>query len=414
MLKITPSQSPEFCLAITEASYEQGIEKSNLLLKKQFPEAEVVDEATFRGWRIILIKSEDQLSVAFRGTDVWHNWAGNFYHEFFGDWPATTQQMERQINEWENRLGSKVTLFCAHSGAAIFCNAVRKIEEIARVMFNPHKACTGKGQINLATSNDELTIHCLGFSKDPHSEIKKYEILGPGGHSLSSFKQYLENKDWGEIAPNSSIIFENLQQQSLDTQAEPEATLLEPQDLGHLQEDLLAKQELLQKALDYSAFMENLSHASSTLASKIHHILIQEYKDKEHSDELKQKRNELFQHGDCLSEEIRCPSRISSSTALAQTLFSHFHPKQGIRFIEEIEHLTREYDTQIKQISTDLNSTEAVDLLLKTQLNQLNLLDEYQQHAYKKLVKTQQQIAKKLRKLEFICSSVSYISTITQ
>src|SRR3989344_4778291 len=128
MNTIVPPQNPEFCLAITEASYEQGIKKSNRLLKNQFPEAEVLDEAAFRGWRMILIKNGDQLSVAFRGTAVWHNWAGNLYHELFGDWAPTTRHMEGKIDEWENRLGLKVSLLCAHSGAAIFCNAVRKTE----------------------------------------------------------------------------------------------------------------------------------------------------------------------------------------------------------------------------------------------------------------------------------------------
>ena len=60
MNKITPPQSPEYCRAIAEASYISDIGEATEFLHQQFPDAKVLEEASVRGWRFILVKNKDQ------------------------------------------------------------------------------------------------------------------------------------------------------------------------------------------------------------------------------------------------------------------------------------------------------------------------------------------------------------------
>ncbi len=66
MPKPKPPQSPDYCVALNQASYAQDMQEANTLLQSRYPDAKIVAEQSFKQWKVCLVKQGDQLSAVFR------------------------------------------------------------------------------------------------------------------------------------------------------------------------------------------------------------------------------------------------------------------------------------------------------------------------------------------------------------
>ncbi|PIS03197.1 MAG: hypothetical protein COT85_04025 [Chlamydiae bacterium CG10_big_fil_rev_8_21_14_0_10_42_34] len=419
-----PPQSPEFCWAASEASYEKSLTQSNDYLTQRFPNAKVLAEDSIRGWRFILIENNGQLTVATRGTDKLHNWIWNIWHELVGNFFDTTQKIERLYNNWEQEFNGKITLQTAHSGGAKLCAHVRKDDqEFSSVFFNAHKSENNPNHIYLATSGDILTLAALVMSDDLESKIKNYKIVGPGGHSLDDFEIYVKGKKWADLDETSkeflSDELKGLRGSQLSSKAfleklESLGVTFDEKTMGIFRENLSARDELFNTALSSKNCINMIENVSKEIASTIYNHLAQKQRDIEGFWDSEKAGKYLESQGQKFAEDIQQHSRTRSSEALSRHIGQNFHPQNALLISDQIKKLSYEFDRQLEMITSSLNRANKAEVDIQAQFGRLNQLDQEQQKAYKNLLEIQKKIAKKYRTLDSITSAISIIASVTE
>lgn len=415
MTKNIPCQNPEFCWAITVASYEHDPKKRAGFLEKHAKDAQVIAEESVRGWKMILVKSGDQYSVAFRGTDNWHNWLGNIWHELVGPGIHTTKKMEQILDRWETEFKGKITLFTAHSGAAEFARAVRKAEQIARVLFNAHKADRDPNHLYLSTQDDILTHYFLAQSGDPAANIDMYNILGQGTHGIRDFEHLVSSKQWPELLQNSSSFTLNWHAKeacrALYDQIESGEIVMHGKDLDVIRDYTDSVRDVLEKANNMRELLQSLRQGTTHLANQMYTLMQQDHAAENEFWHLRHRRMELEEAGGRLGAQFDQSFGSSSFAQFSAAIHQQHHPLHGLAIVAQIRELTNDHKQQLDAIFFGLGSAERSIETIRAQFQNLEQLDSRQQKAYRKLLKTQERLGQRLRMLERICSGIEFVAS---
>ncbi|MBS0624568.1 MAG: hypothetical protein JSS32_00785 [Verrucomicrobia bacterium] len=414
MGKIIPKETPGFCLAITQASYEPNLKSCNGFLRRQYPNAEVLDECSVRGWKCILVRNEGRLSVAFQGTDKWHHWLGNIWHQMFGAFNPSIRTFEKQFDAWERLHNSKIELFTAHSGGTPPALAVRKTQDVARVIFNGHKACTEGSHISFLTSGDVLNIMDMALTGDPRADINNHFVLGRGGHGVDQFEPYFQNATWDQFqnSLNTSERSWNATQQLCD-QLESGEIQLTLRALDPLNQDLNARAEMIASAERSKVFMEQFDRATRAMASKLQILMDQAANENRRLTELNHEAQDIERQENLAQDQISGVQRGTNYAALLHTVEMHRHPRAGRHVIDEIRELSKCYQIQMQRLIKSLGHGQDVDAEIRKQFTKLRNENGLQLEKYRELLHLQRSIGKKYRKLQILCKTIETIGSLS-
>lgn len=406
MNPITPSESPEYCWTIALASYEEGMQNTQQFLQDRFPGAKVLEETSSLGWRCILTENQGRLSVAFRGTHKWHNWAINIFRDLSGVSPITTPHFEQKIEVWQKQYGKNIELITAHSGGAAPGSAVFRTSKIARVFFNPHLPSEGETRLNLVTQGDALNLYSLALSKNPEKEMRKLTVLGKGSHSLKDFQPYVEGKTWETLSKTSSR--PTFSDSGFDLSQDLE-NQLNTGNLTPLRDNLKAKKEMLEKALQSKEFLEDFSCAAKEFASTFSSLMDQAMLEAKQDKALRHRLDSLKQTAKDLCGHQYDPFFYGN---LLTKLKTTRHPQQGLSLIEDIEKTTQQYSEALQTLTHHLDRQQTLADHLQQQWNRLDQLEEDQRKQLKSLMEKQNSIRRQYRRLQKVCNGIYCVSSV--
>lgn len=225
MESLDQSISPYEAWIVTEAIYQENsiVEKTkdavNQYLKEQTNGQIVLKElekAASYPWVLGLFciqKGNRKVHiVSFQGSSNDIQWIENISTS-----PLITKMllssMTKTVKAWEEKYTKKykrkygqadwgkIVAFTGHSRGGQFASFCWKKRKVWRITWNGYGVRKSPYHINLATNRDPLTTNSI--LSNPGDYIRVCD----GGHSLYDFKQFVKDKTWALLIPQSTTHF---------------------------------------------------------------------------------------------------------------------------------------------------------------------------------------------------------------